>query len=237
MANEEHLALLRQGVTIWNEWRKRNPRDRPDLSRARLDETFLFNANLSEADLEWRKRNPDLSRARFDEVFLFNVNLSEADLSNAYLSHAGLEGANLNSANLSDAFLFRANLIGAKLNAADLRRADLSQARLNGANFSGAKLNAANLSHSILRETDLSGADLSATVLCETIFADVNLTTTKGLDKCRHDGPSAIDFRTLSLSKDLPISFLRGCGLPDNLIEYLPSLLAEAIQFYSCFIS
>jgi TIR domain len=30
---------------------------------------------------------------------------------------------------------------------------------------------------------------------------------------------------------------LRGCGLPDNLIEYLPALRDEAIQFYSCFIS
>src|SRR5215207_5741333 len=31
----------------------------------------------------------------------------------------------------------------------------------------------------------------------------------------------------------LPMRF----GLPENLIEYLPSLLNEAIQFYSCFIS
>jgi hypothetical protein len=30
---------------------------------------------------------------------------------------------------------------------------------------------------------------------------------------------------------------LRGCGLPDHLIEYLPSLRGDAIQFYSCFIS
>src|SRR6516162_10087876 len=35
----------------------------------------------------------------------------------------------------------------------------------------------------------------------------------------------------------LPLSFLRGCGLPDSFIEYLPSLLNEAIQLYSCFIS
>ena len=35
----------------------------------------------------------------------------------------------------------------------------------------------------------------------------------------------------------LPLAFLRGCGLPDRLIDYLPSLLDEAIQYYSCFIS
>jgi hypothetical protein len=33
------------------------------------------------------------------------------------------------------------------------------------------------------------------------------------------------------------LAFLRGCGLPDRLIDYLPSLLEEAIQYYSCFIS
>ena len=31
--------------------------------------------------------------------------------------------------------------------------------------------------------------------------------------------------------------FLRGVGLPDKLIDYLPSLLNQSIQFYSCFIS
>jgi hypothetical protein len=35
----------------------------------------------------------------------------------------------------------------------------------------------------------------------------------------------------------LPLTFLRGVGLPDALIEYLPSLLNQAIQHYSCFIS
>jgi hypothetical protein len=43
--------------------------------------------------------------------------------------------------------------------------------------------------------------------------------------------------RTLSRSGDLPINFLHGCGLPDTLIEYLPSLRGDAIRFYSCFIS
>ena len=41
----------------------------------------------------------------------------------------------------------------------------------------------------------------------------------------------------MSTSGMLPLVFLRGCGLPDVLIDYLPSLLGEAITFYSCFIS
>ena len=39
------------------------------------------------------------------------------------------------------------------------------------------------------------------------------------------------------MSGPLPIAFLRGIGLPDRLIDRLPSLLNEAIQHHSCFIS
>jgi hypothetical protein len=58
-----------------------------------------------------------------------------------------------------------------------------------------------------------------------------------GLETCQHVGPSIVDYRTLQKSGPLPLSFLRGVGLPDNLIDYLPSLLNQAIQHYSCFIS
>jgi hypothetical protein len=73
--------------------------------------------------------------------------------------------------------------------------------------------------------------------LDETIFADVNLTGVIGLETCNHHGPSIIDHRTLQKSGPLPLSFLRGIGLPDRLIDYLPSLFSQAIQHYSCFIS
>ena len=63
------------------------------------------------------------------------------------------------------------------------------------------------------------------------------MTRAKGLETCRHHGPSTIDHRTLQRSGPLPLAFLRGVGLPDNLIDYLPSLLNQPIQFYSCFIS
>lgn len=46
-----------------------------------------------------------------------------------------------------------------------------------------------------------------------------------------------LDYFTLAESWPLPLNFLGGCGLPDAYIEYLPSLLNQAIQFYSCFIS
>ena len=75
MANEEHLAILRQGVEVWNKWREGNPYIRPDLSNATLP-SFLGGANLVEADL------------------------SEANLRGSYLVEAALMGADLARANL-----------------------------------------------------------------------------------------------------------------------------------------
>ena len=57
------------------------------------------------------------------------------------------------------------------------------------------------------------------------------------MDACKHSGPSTLDIRTLKESGSLPISFLRGCGFPELLIDFLPSILNQTIQYYSCFIS
>jgi hypothetical protein len=73
--------------------------------------------------------------------------------------------------------------------------------------------------------------------LFETVLADVDLSAVTGLETCRHVGPCIIDFRTLQRSGPLPLAFLRGVGLPDSFIEYLPSLLNQPLQMYSCFIS
>jgi TIR domain-containing protein/pentapeptide repeat protein len=123
---------------------------------------------------------------------------------------------------LSNAPLFGDNLDYANLTRTDLRGANLHEAQLAMTN---------------LTRADLTGADLSQAFLCETIFGDTNLTDVHGMETCFYAGPSSLDHRTLAKSWPLPLGFLRGCGLPDGLIHYLPSLLNEPFQFYSCFIS
>jgi len=173
-------------------------------------------------------------------VDLHRASLLSADLLSADLRGPNLIGANLSRANLSGANLSGANLNLAGLNLAALSGANLSGANLIGANLSGANLIGADLSGANLIGADLSGANLREAQLFETIFGDTELTDVQGLDACEHHGPSILDHRTIAKSGRLPLAFLRGCGLPDKLIEYLPSLLNElneAIQFYSCFIS
>ena len=81
----------------------------------------------------------------------------------------------------------------------------------------------------------------SAELICaSTIFADVDLSDTNGLEAVIHHGPSTLGFDTIFCSKGrIPEAFLRGCGVPNAIIEYLPSIvgLLRPIQFYSCFIS
>jgi hypothetical protein len=153
-----------------------------------------------------------------------------ADLRGADLSGARLRAADLNMADLREA-----DLSGADLSGARLRAADLSGARLRAADLSGADLHEADLSGA-----DLNGADLGSAMCAHTVFGDVDLSEAKGLESITHDGPSTLGVDTLVRSRGrIPEAFFRGCGVPEALIEYLPSLLGAMapIQFYSCFIS
>src|SRR5918912_681670 len=151
--------------------------------------------------------------------------LSKAELSSAHLSEANLRGADLIRASLIRASLIRADLSGAHFIRADLYLAHLSGADLSGADLSGA---------------DLRGADLNKASIGFTVFANNDLSVVKGLESVRHVGPSTIGVDTLYKSGgNIPVDFLRGCGVPDDFIAFIPSHfgLRQAIQFYSCFIS
>lgn len=136
------------------------------------------------------------------------------------LSGADLHDANLSGTDLSDTYL----------NGAYLRGANLSYARLNSANLSDA-----DLSHASLRRADFTNAELSYTT-----FANNDLSEVIGLETVIHGGPSNIGVDTLYNSAGrIPESFLRGCGVPDDFIAFIPSHfgIQQAIQLYSCFIS
>jgi len=157
MANDEHVALLKQGVPAWNAWRSEHANIRPNLSGADLFQGKLSGANLSRADL---------FKAELSQVNLTMADLSGAGLSRTNLTMADLSGANFRGAHLREADLFQAKLRGADLSRSDLFKAKLCEVDLRGADLSGAKLREVDLHGTDLRgtklsEVDLSGADLS----------------------------------------------------------------------------
>lgn len=134
MANEEQLKRLKQGVDVWNEWRKNDIEAEIDLIGANLVEANLIEANLCWANL----RDAKLRNAKLTEADLHDADLTEADLSGANLGWADLICANFIEADLSGADLIEADLSEADLNRANLYRADLSRIRALHTNFTRA---------------------------------------------------------------------------------------------------
>lgn len=234
MADKEQLDRLKNGVTAWNQWRTESITP-IDLTDADLQAAELAGADLNRADLT----NADLTGADLTSADLILADLTNANLTGAELANTDLFNADLQNAHLTDANLSAAILAFANLTFADLSRAMLSSVNLSNANLTNALLTSADLSNANLTGAELIGADLLNARLDDTVFADVDLRTCSGLSACDHRGPSTIDHRTLLRSGiTIPLSFLRGCGLPDKLIDYLPSLLeTHPIQVYGCFIS
>lgn len=219
MANPEHVEILKQGVEVWNRWREEFPDVRPDLS----DESFS-NANLIYIKLN----NTNLFKSNFE-----GANINYGILNHAYLRYVNLKNAMLYRADLRDANLRKANLTGADLREANFFRANLSLTKLNKADLRGAQIRMADLSVSEVNQANFSGAKIGWS-----IFVDTDLSVALGLDKIKHEGSSNIGIDTVYRSKgNIPESFLRGCGVPENFIQYIPSLVNQPIEFYSCFIS
>lgn len=199
MANKEQLAILKQGVKVWNKWRKDNRGIKIDLSRAKL----------SGMDL----RRVDFVGANLSNARLTGINLRYANLIGAEFQYSDLQGANLRDTNLSDAIIAGSNL----------KEANLANASLDTTVFTSV----------LLEDVDFSNVSLGGTVFAETLFF-----RPKGLETIFHMRSSSVGIDTLLYSNPrLPEVFLRGCGLPETLITYLPSMLGTAIDFYSCFIS
>ena len=111
MANREQLAILKQGVAAWNQWREANPDIQPDLNGLNLRGAKLSGINFNSANLRF-------------------ITLSRADLSHAKLREADLRGGSLR----------RANLEHADLTGAILRHTTLAECQIEQAIFSNSQI-------------------------------------------------------------------------------------------------
>src|SRR5947209_5674044 len=106
MASQEHLDLLKQGVDVWNQWRKEHPEIEPDLSKADFRDIDLSQINFTKADL---------SRANLNEANRSRANLSQATLVETNFSWSNLSKTDLNGANLTRCFVYATSAWDIKL--------------------------------------------------------------------------------------------------------------------------
>jgi len=199
--------------------------ERADLSHTGFGQAVFSNCQASGAIFEHaifsgkvRFDEAILAGARFGRAFLPGVSFRKAKLNSANFNRANMEGVQLVQADLSGATLLGASLLSTNLTSANLTSADL-----RGAHFFATELTAVIGSHAILGGTTFGAMDLRGL---------------RDIASIEHKGPSSIGIDTLYMSHgELPELFMRGCGLPDDLITYARSLTQRPIEFHSCFIS
>ena len=214
MANQEHLDILRQGVSVWNAWREQHQSTEINFSGINF-------------------RGAELSEANLKGVDLSGTDLSEADLRGTDLDDADLRSANLFKADLMGAFLQDTNLSGSNLINVNLNGADFNGATLKDANLVGATLVGTSLIQTIVTRANFSSASMGFTIL-----GNLNLSTIKGLETVIHLYPSTIGIDTIYKSQGtIPDVFLRGTGVQEFFLENMVALTNQPIQYYTCFIS
>ena len=163
------------------------------------------------------------------EVFA-KLDLHQRDFRRAFLRNADFTDCDLTGVNFADTDLSEANFRGAKCLDVDFSNANLSRANFYQANLSGAAFIGANVFSTIFRESQMG----------QTVFANLDMETCVGLDSVKHNAHSSVAIECLYRSgSNLPLKFLKRVGLPQILLDYLPSLVEAGgpIQFHSCFIS
>lgn len=180
--NPEHLAILKQGVKVFNWWRENNKLVRPDLFGFDLQGFDLQGANFAGARLtQVNFRGANLSRANLGQAILEGASFIDATLCNADFTGAYLAGADFQGADLSDVIInsppfSRKHLLNVKTTNVEMFQGNPEQleilrqgtaawdawrAQQKPSDVPGAlSVRGANLAGADLRSVDLRGADL-----------------------------------------------------------------------------
>ena len=175
MANPVHVEILYQGIEAWNDWRRRYPEIKPDLSRTDLTDLALYTYE-NEVMLTSNLRHTDLR----------GTNLTGVDMKAANLEYSKLQNAILREAIMSDVKLVGANLRGADLTGAAMPKANLRGGDAKGACFKQAYLYGVYFENTNLCNVDFREADFEDVYIGENVGSDG--ADLRGVDLTRASG-------------------------------------------------
>ncbi len=233
-SRSEVIDLILAGREAWNAFRASLPHLQWYRGPCWLPGFVL---RLDRADL----RRRDLSGYDLTGCAFRHCHFGRVSFEYANLAGAGPHGTHENPTEFIGCNLRSNAFVGSKLDGCRFDRSDLSHAELNGVSLYRTNLSYAKLFKSVIsadfEDTILVGTDFSDTYLLGSGFINTDLGYVLNLTKARVFDHITLDHRTLLKSGILPKSFYRSCGLPDLFVEYLSSLVADAMAIASCFIS
>lgn len=187
----------------------------------------------------WREDNPkmfpNISGANLENLNLEGIKLDSVDISNTLINRCDLSYASFNNVIVFNATFRKTQLIATDFNKSNFSYVNLRYGSLEKANLKNSLIGGSKFYAVDLRETDFCDSRMGTNS-----FNNVDLSFAKGLGSVYHFDSSSIGIDTLYKSAGkISERFLRGCGIPDDFITFIPSHfgIQQAIQFYSCFIS
>jgi hypothetical protein len=168
----------------------------------------------------WREttnEKPDLSGIHLIDVSLDAYNLTETDLSDSRLDVVTFRGSYCVHVSFERALLFAAIFRSGPITDCSFREAEIQSSTFDWCH--------------------VENVDFTNSTFDGNTFIHVSLEDTRGLETINHFSPSSIGIDTFFQSGGLPEVFLRGCGAPEEFIQYAASLVDKPIDFYSCFLS
>jgi uncharacterized protein YjbI with pentapeptide repeats len=217
MESQDFIDILKQGVTVWNQWRIENP-------NAHI---CITDANLQDADLRY---------VNLEGIESYNNNFCNADLSHANLKNFGgcgklnFERANLSHANLEEGDIVESNLKGANLENINIRDGSFGGSDLRDANLSKAILNGTALSECDLRGANLTDADLEESSLYHAQLDEATIIASKWrlVWEIQTNGADGRDLSGVDLGHtDLSLVSFKGANLSNAMLRFSNLIRAD----------
>jgi TIR domain/Pentapeptide repeats (9 copies) len=216
-------ATARKTYYEWDGWET--------IQGKRLEQKLKYGAvSWNAYRKKCRKLVPAFNASAIDSMS--NGSFDKFNLSGGSLSCAKIYSKSFDAANLRDVDAKSSEFDQCKFVDADLRNVNFFSATLNFCKFHNCSLQGAYFVRALLRHCEFKNCKLDLSEFGETDFINVNFEGSTGLSSSRHEMPSYID--TGTLGQKLPLTFLRGVGLSDKLIE---ARSIKGADYYSCFIS
>ena len=177
MANQEHLNIFRQGVSVWNEWRRENYNLKADLSYTDLSYIDFSNTSILSADMS----HADLSEANLTEANFLSVDLSNSTFQNAnFIKVVFSKSMNLAGYSSVEMQIFGSDPTKYNLSNTDLRYTIFKKANFSEVNFSGTDMkniqfSSANIINSNFAKIDFRCLDLSGANFIESDLRNLEL--------------------------------------------------------------